>query len=190
MNLSLVILKLPGIAVSSGFRESGITFGQKNIMLAVRTTAFSLEAPIALGSEYLITSKAIDILVNESNLKLRTNFSRIDRFLEAIKFKFGWPSLSLEKCDTTLSVKRWGHSCVQPMPEEPIICIGGYGLDSQSTSPLKSQRTLPINAVQSDTLTLLGPVAINIDEPNQTSISVERMHATSATWTCKPPGGT
>jgi hypothetical protein len=85
--------KLHQLAFSCGYRESGIGIGRK-IMVAIRTTAFSLEVPISLEKRHLLTNEGLEVLVHECNLRLVKNFSRIQRFLDELKRSQSWPTIA------------------------------------------------------------------------------------------------
>ena len=138
------------VAMGSGFRESGLSIGQKKVQLAIRTTSYGLELPIAVGTKLLLDDFAVDVIVAEANRRLLSNFSRTDRLLTALKTAFHWPVLRLlphpstDLSATTSStaamvgkhrsqrrrrnvaslVQRWGHCCVAGdevrLPGEPI----------------------------------------------------------------------
>lgn len=73
------------VAVAAGFRNSGITVGNKGkIMMAVRST-HGLEAPLSVGGKLLVTHEYVSYLVESANKKMEMNQSRIDRFLENVK---------------------------------------------------------------------------------------------------------
>eukprot|EP00731_Ephydatia_muelleri_P026923 Em0018g1023a len=72
------------VAVSSGFRNSGITVGKRDrIMLAVRST-HSLEAPVACNGKLLVDVDYITHLVELANTKMAENLQRIDRFTKQL----------------------------------------------------------------------------------------------------------
>jgi tRNA(Phe) wybutosine-synthesizing methylase Tyw3 len=78
-----------------GFRESGITLGEKRVMLAIRTTAFQMEMPIARNGKLLFPTDFLSLAVEEANEKLRLNFERIDRFVMMLKRNWQWPFLTV-----------------------------------------------------------------------------------------------
>lgn len=72
--------KMHQAAVSSGFRNSGITIGTKGkIMMAVRST-HSLEVPLSSEGQVLVSPEYIQFLINNANSKMEENFRRIKRF--------------------------------------------------------------------------------------------------------------
>ena len=125
------------MALSCGFRESGINICQKKILVAIRTSAFGMEIPVCFGTRHLTTSyvysfkviyclsihiitigantlvkeEAMPIMVEEVNSRLRANFSRMDRLLQGLKDLHGWPHLvpQLEVHSGSRTPRRWGH---------------------------------------------------------------------------------
>eukprot|EP01034_Spumella_vulgaris_P033072 gene33072-40814_t len=82
--------------MSCGFRESGISIGQKKVIVAIRTTAFNLELPLARGSQLLVDDSYVSLIVSEANNRLRSNFARADKFLMELKKLFQFPTLSVQ----------------------------------------------------------------------------------------------
>jgi tRNA wybutosine-synthesizing protein 3 len=102
--------KLHHIAMGCGFRESGLSMGQKRVQLAIRTTAYGLELPLAIGTKILLDDFALDVIVSEANRRLRKNFARTDRLLTALKKEYIWPSMMQMNTSPFSNVHRWGHS--------------------------------------------------------------------------------
>jgi len=126
------------VAMASGFRESGLSIGQKKVQLAVRTTAYGLELPVAVGDQMLLDTTALDIVVSEANRRLLANFARTDRLLSALKRAFAWPTLRLLPSPgraggnngEAVQVQRWGHCCaVWAHLQQRVWVLGGYGVD-------------------------------------------------------------
>jgi tRNA wybutosine-synthesizing protein 3 len=139
---------LHGIAMSSGFRESGLSISPKKIMLAIRTTAYCLEFPIARGNEFIIDQRALRIGVDEANKKIRSNFARLDRLLNRMKDSFGWPLLKELKdseANEVRSVRRWGH-CAVAAADGKMAVLGGFGLLKDASGPVS--RNLPSELVR------------------------------------------
>ncbi|KAH9512987.1 tRNA methyltransferase tyw3 [Bulinus truncatus] len=77
--------KLHQAAVASGFRNSGITIGNKGkIMMAVRST-HSLEAPLSSKGNLLVSQQYIQYLTECANRKMEENFNRIIRFQDLLQ---------------------------------------------------------------------------------------------------------
>lgn len=91
------------IAYACGYRESGIGPGRK-IMVAIRTTAFSLEVPIFQGGNFLLTDDGFNVLIHECNMRLIRNFTRIQKLLENMKIAHQWPVLSPTRMSTKLEI--------------------------------------------------------------------------------------
>ncbi|XP_068197120.1 tRNA wybutosine-synthesizing protein 3 homolog [Antennarius striatus] len=71
---------LHSVAVNSGFRNSGITFGKTGkIMMAVRST-HGLEVPLSFEGKLLVDQEYIRFLAQVANQKMEENHKRIDRF--------------------------------------------------------------------------------------------------------------
>jgi hypothetical protein len=97
--------KLHQLAFSCGYRESGIGIGKK-IMVAIRTTAFSLEIPLSLEAKNLVTDEGLKVIVHECNDRLIRNFSRIQRILEALKKCESWPRALPSNPTSNLDISR------------------------------------------------------------------------------------
>lgn len=72
------------LAVAAGFRESGILMGRR-IMLGIRTTANSMEFPIAENGQLLVTEEYLRYVVEYGNKKFEDNLRRI-----AVLFQSVW----------------------------------------------------------------------------------------------------
>lgn len=135
---------LYAVVMGCGFRESGLSIGTKKIILAIRTTAFGLELPIACGKTLILNDNALDIIVNEANIRLRCNFARIDKFLNILKKSWQWPILKNIYTNNNNSnnilpsdvIKRWGHSVIsiddinsKNNNSFQYMLYGGYGVE-------------------------------------------------------------
>ncbi|XP_005094745.1 tRNA wybutosine-synthesizing protein 3 homolog [Aplysia californica] len=73
------------VAVAAGFRNSGITVGNKGkTMVAVRST-HGLEAPLSDQGKLLVSHDYVEYLTECANKKMEMNLSRIVRFMENVK---------------------------------------------------------------------------------------------------------
>ena len=133
------------LVLSNGYRESGITIGNKRIMLAIRTTSCCMELPIARGGRLLCEDEYIDVIVGECNRRLTQNFVRIDKLLKALKSRWCWPMVSLLPQKSDFAINRWGHVAVRCLEQklssghalnsvDSILVCGGYG-DMAQTQP-------------------------------------------------------
>lgn len=76
---------LHGVAINSGFRNSGITVGKKGkIIMAVRST-HCLEVPLSHKAKCLVSEEYIDFLVQTANQKMEENKKRIVRFYRCLQ---------------------------------------------------------------------------------------------------------
>ena len=120
--------RLHQIAMGCGFRESGLSVGQKmRVQLAIRTTAYGLELPIATGNQLLLDDVALEIIVSEANRRLRCNFARTDRLLSAMKREYLWPSVVVRNLPD-YQIQRWGHSSAA-FNDCGHVIMGGYGIE-------------------------------------------------------------
>ncbi|XP_066294216.1 tRNA wybutosine-synthesizing protein 3 homolog [Branchiostoma lanceolatum] len=72
-------------AVQAGFRNSGISLGNKGkVMMAIRST-HTLEAPLSDHGRMLVDEDYISYLVAAANGKLEENESRVQRFFSNLK---------------------------------------------------------------------------------------------------------
>lgn len=77
--------KMLQFAVSSGFRNSGISAGNKGkIMVGVRCT-HGLEVPLSENNELLVSNRYIKYISDIANKKMEENFHRIERFFKSIQ---------------------------------------------------------------------------------------------------------
>ena len=125
--------RLHQIAMGCGFRESGLSVGQKmRVQLAIRTTAYGLELPIATGDQLLLDDVALEIIVSEANRRLRCNFARTDRLLSAMKKEYLWPSVVVRNLPDH-QIQRWGHSSAA-FNDCGHVIVGGYGIEVDITA--------------------------------------------------------
>ncbi|XP_029412270.1 tRNA wybutosine-synthesizing protein 3 homolog isoform X2 [Nannospalax galili] len=73
------------VAVTSGFRNSGITVGKRGkMMLAVRST-HGLEVPLSHKGKLMVTEEYVEFLLNIANQKMEENKRRIGRFYDCLQ---------------------------------------------------------------------------------------------------------
>ena len=78
------------IAREAGFRESGITVGRKKIMLAIRTTALMLVAPVVIHGELAVNFDHLRTLVEIACQMFHQNTTMRSKFETQFIQKFGW----------------------------------------------------------------------------------------------------
>ena len=146
--------RLHHISMNSGFRESGISLGQRKIMVAIRTTSFSMELPLVIENKYIMDRDALSVIVFECNKRLLCNFSRIDKLLQNLKNEFIWPCFysrplfPLNNVDGTeksspieslnySSQAFYGHSSsiVANKESTDLITFGGSGSNGRTIHP-------------------------------------------------------
>jgi tRNA wybutosine-synthesizing protein 3 len=140
--------KLHQIALESGFRESGITLGSRKTMLAIRSTSFSMETPIARGSNLLFDKNYLQILISEANSRMNQNFDRIQRFSQRLKDIWLWPSFTILRENELIKAvqskfgidaghwKRWGHCSLKLSNSDSFLVNGGQGVENKTKSAL------------------------------------------------------
>lgn len=79
--------KLVNVAISAGFRESGITSVSKRFMVSVRCS-LRLEVPLSSGGQRLVPASYLEYLVSCANKKFRSNASRTRRLFEDFRRSF------------------------------------------------------------------------------------------------------
>lgn len=129
-----------------GFRESGLSLGQKKIMLAIRTTSNSLELPLCVQNELIVSEEKIAVLIDEANKRLRSNFYRINKLLDMMKEIWQWPRFY--SVSPISNINRWGHSLCEIETKEglsSILLIGGYGLENESNKSSRSIKSVTIS---------------------------------------------
>jgi tRNA wybutosine-synthesizing protein 3 len=146
--------KLHQIALESGFRESGITLGSRKTMLAIRSTSFSMETPIARGSNLLFDKNYLQILISEANSRMNQNFDRIQRFSQRLKDVWLWPSFNIlgekelsKAVQSKLGIdaghwKRWGHCSLKLSNSDSFLVNGGQGIENKTKSALNDGTTM------------------------------------------------
>jgi tRNA wybutosine-synthesizing protein 3 len=173
---------LLNIALECGYRESGITLGKgTRVMLAIRTTAFGLEIPLAINSSnsplsptILFSNSILSLVIKEANKKLLLNFARIDNFLNKLKKDWGWPKILLT--NESNRFRRWGHSCLKSInSSSSYIMYGGYGVNnSYDDHDLSEKSSRKLKGI------LLNPntneiSSLSIDDTNSMHSAVETL---------------
>lgn len=156
--------QLLSLVIAKGFRESGISIGKNRIILAIRTTAFTIELPIAKGSNLIVTKEYLELIVMEMNSKLNINFNRIDELCYELKTIYLWPSFTLlstssvsnstvNSTNTSVELsklRRYGHSVVTDT--DTIIVTGGYGMGINRTKSDRVSKDLTITTTGTVTI--------------------------------------
>jgi tRNA wybutosine-synthesizing protein 3 len=129
------------LAMDAGFRESGISVGARKIMVGIRTTANSLECPVARDGKILCSDDYLMFLADEANKRFKDNCRRTEQFEKAVVQYLGSTAekvidrtrkasleMSLKWKDITpsYSLRRWGHSS-NVLDDDHILIFGGWG---------------------------------------------------------------
>ena len=76
---------LVSLAISSGFRESGITsVSSKRVIIAIRCS-IRMEVPLGSRREILVSRDYLKYLVEIANEKMDANWKRTQGFMEALR---------------------------------------------------------------------------------------------------------
>ncbi|XP_027332177.1 tRNA wybutosine-synthesizing protein 2/3/4 isoform X2 [Abrus precatorius] len=97
-------LSLLSLAISCGFRESGITNANKRVIIAIRCS-IRLEVPLGDTRELMVTPEYVRYLVQVANDKMEANRKRTERFLEVLH------SMLPDNCNHLSSTHEVGPVC-------------------------------------------------------------------------------
>ncbi|TKY54013.1 tRNA wybutosine-synthesizing protein 2/3/4 [Spatholobus suberectus] len=75
---------LVSLAISCGFRESGITNAKKRVIIAIRCS-IRMEVPLGDTHNLMVSPEYVRYLVNVANDKMEANRKRTQRFLEVLR---------------------------------------------------------------------------------------------------------
>ncbi|XP_058753871.1 tRNA wybutosine-synthesizing protein 2/3/4 isoform X1 [Vicia villosa] len=75
---------LVSLAISSGFRESGITNANKRVIIAIRCS-IRMEVPLGDTDKIMVTDEYVRYLVRVGNEKMEANRNRTERFLRLLQ---------------------------------------------------------------------------------------------------------
>lgn len=80
---------LVSTAISSGFRESGITSAGKRVIVAIRCS-IRMEVPLGTTEKLLVSPEFVRYLVDVANEKMEANRKRTERFFRALRQSDGF----------------------------------------------------------------------------------------------------
>lgn len=126
-----------------GYRESGVSVN-KQVLVAVRTSSFGMEMPVAQGARPLLSHADMAIVVREANKRIRLNFERIDSLLVALKARFRWPRFQLLSPLPSPHMRRWGHASA--LADSRVLTLGGYG-SPDASKPDAGSRAMPASSI-------------------------------------------
>ena len=81
----LMWLLVLSLALSLGFRESGIVSTPKRVMVAIRGVGLSLTVPLARSGPLRPSPEYLDALVTEANNRFRLNEAKLERLYQAVR---------------------------------------------------------------------------------------------------------
>ena len=119
--------RLHQVSLAAGYREGGITIGKHHIMLAIRTTAYTLEAPLSAAG-VLLPLPFLEVLLAQANRRMVQNTLRLGKFLRMLKEFFGFPVLfpmSPRPGEGRSSISRTGLAAA--LVAGDVLCLGGQG---------------------------------------------------------------
>ncbi|OQS01724.1 hypothetical protein ACHHYP_00337 [Achlya hypogyna] len=137
--------------LACGFRESGVVLGNKKTMVAIRTTANSMEIPIALNGRLMVDDAYLRWILAIANEKFAANVVKTQRFMAELESTlFAPPRTRLQRIaanKSELMVPRAGHSSVfctashwntpnLRLDQDRVYMVGGQGQSTTGTSRL------------------------------------------------------
>ncbi|XP_073014133.1 tRNA wybutosine-synthesizing protein 2/3/4 isoform X4 [Typha latifolia] len=131
--------ELVSSAISSGFRESGITSLRRRVMVAIRCS-IRLEVPLGQLGKIIVSPDYIRYLVRIANDKMEVNKKRADGFLRVLQTK----SLPKSAEDIThlnerhvaqLTDEKLSLELVPKLPEGHLVLVDGNDKDKCADQP-------------------------------------------------------
>ncbi|KAJ3683789.1 hypothetical protein LUZ60_014016 [Juncus effusus] len=116
--------RLVSLAVSSGFRESGITSVQKRIMISIRSS-IRMEVPLGQIGNLLISTDYVKYLIRIANDKMEANKRRTDGFFLTLQSKLIPAEIHTDSIGTSTNghngeiLKLEDSICEEEASEEP-----------------------------------------------------------------------
>lgn len=148
--------RLHQVSIAAGYREGGITVGKHHVMLAIRTTAYTLESPLIAAGMHL-PLPFLEMLLDQANRRMIQNTLRLGKFLRMLKEFFGFPVLFPISPGPGSGIKRIGLAAAHLAGQ--VLCFGGqgssgrsqtatlYGEDIRSHCQIDGQATAPVHGV-------------------------------------------
>ncbi|KAL8103966.1 hypothetical protein AgCh_028255 [Apium graveolens] len=135
--------KLVSVAVSCGFRESGISSVGKRVIVAIRCS-IRLEVPLGESGRLLVSEEYVRFLVGIANVKMEANRKRTDLFYEKlVSSGFGGEENGVASEELECTQVKKIEACFSSLTEYREIDDGG------STE-------VPVNSVSIDQLVVGG----------------------------------
>ncbi|XP_072956456.1 tRNA wybutosine-synthesizing protein 2/3/4 [Typha angustifolia] len=131
--------ELVSSAISSGFRESGITSLRRRVMVAIRCS-IRLEVPLGQLGKIIVSPDYIRYLVRIANDKMEVNKKRADGFLRVLQTK-GLPKSAEdithlnERHVAQLTDEKLSLELVPKLPEGHLVLVDGNDKDKCADQP-------------------------------------------------------
>ncbi|KAL5019022.1 hypothetical protein ScPMuIL_004744 [Solemya velum] len=129
--------KLLHCAVASGFRNSGISIGNRGkIITAVRST-HSLEVPLSHEGTLMVTDKYLKFLTNVANDKMAENIQRISRFSQNLRDLLNEKDTesSSQSANKSLMKRSTDQSDRSTVKKSPKLSSSSEGEEDKSIDP-------------------------------------------------------
>ncbi|KDO16949.1 hypothetical protein SPRG_17507, partial [Saprolegnia parasitica CBS 223.65] len=124
--------------LACGFRESGVVLGNKRTMVAIRTTANSMEIPIALNGKLMVDDEYLRWILAIANEKFEANVCKTQRFMAELSSSLIAPPrtqlVSISATRAAIEAPRAGHTSV--LHKGRVYLLGGQGATATGTSRL------------------------------------------------------
>ena len=127
------------IAIRCGFRESGLSVGRRKCMLGIRTTANSLELPVAVRGAVVVSRAYLDVVVEGANRRFLSNAARTAVFQrvfettmlrrrdEPVPLPPRWQQCRVDCGESgERLLERWGHTATS-VGAGRVLVFGGFG---------------------------------------------------------------
>lgn len=80
--------------VASGYRNSGISVGNKGKFITAIRSTHSMEVPLSCDGQLLVSDQYLEFLVGIANSKMKDNLEKIGRFFQTLKTSLSDSALS------------------------------------------------------------------------------------------------
>lgn len=111
---------LVSIAISSGFRESGITSASKRMIIAIRCS-IRLEVPLGDTKKLMVSPEYVEYLVEVANEKMGANRKRTDLFLNKL-IDNGFPAHEIRvNCETNRNDEETSVEAESSIENEAVV---------------------------------------------------------------------
>ncbi|KAH3867139.1 tRNA wybutosine-synthesizing protein 3 homolog isoform X2 [Dreissena polymorpha] len=116
--------------VGSGFRNSGLSVGNKGKFIAAIRSTQSLEVPLTSNGQLMVDRKYIEFIVDMANKKLADNLVKIERFFEDLK--------SAVHTDAARLSTQKGKQTTKTKKERKGVCIDDVKVKCSKDNPTQN----------------------------------------------------